>query len=93
MLCARGSLTQSVHVEMQTQVGRNFAHMTLQEYIRPLFVIRARQRLALARAMSKHGEPDYDVVVTICELQGRTPDAQTALQLLAYWRSLSTNTE
>jgi hypothetical protein len=51
-------------------------------------VIRARQRLALARALSVHGEPDYDIVLSLCEQQRTIPDSRTALRLLAYWQSL-----
>lgn len=62
-------------------------HMKSTTFVRPLSVIRARQRLALARALAKHGEPDYDIVLCVCERQREIPDARTALHLLSYWQS------
>lgn len=56
-------------------------------FLRPIDVIRARQRLALAKVFQRHGEPDYDVVRDICIRQTRQLSPAQAMKLYAYWVS------
>lgn len=54
-------------------------------FVRPLGVIRAEQRLALARVMDDSAHPDHDVALCLCELINRCPGRAEARRLLRYW--------
>ena len=54
-------------------------------FVRPLGVIRAEQRLALARLMDASVHPDHDVTLALCALIDRCPSRAEARTLLRYW--------
>lgn len=54
-------------------------------YVRPLHVIRAEQRLALARALLVHGAPDYDCLELLLAKQRQTLSPSAARALLRWW--------
>ncbi len=57
------------------------------DYVRPLSVIRAEQRLALARVLQAHGSPDYDCILLLLQGQRRPPSSDVALRLLRWWHA------
>ena len=71
-------------LELDAQLA-SFSKVPRGDYVRPLSVIRAYQRFALARVFATHGAPDHDCVLRLLSAQRGPPSPGSARRLLRWW--------